>query len=157
MKRTFWFRLSSILTVFTLAFVLVSCDTEEDDDEDDDDNSDDDDQADDDDSNNNGYTDLSAAEAKQLIDDNPGLNIIDVSPYFDQGHIPGAVNLPIGDGTFDEEVPNLDSVEVYLVYCHGDSPAIEAAEKLVAAGFDMVYRLKGNYQAWVDAGYPVEY
>jgi len=44
----------------------------------------------------------------------------------------------------------------YLVYCHADGPSISAANKLVNAGFTMVYRLEGNYQTWVDAGYPIE-
>jgi rhodanese-related sulfurtransferase len=45
---------------------------------------------------------------------------------------------------------------MYLVYCHVDSVAIQGAQKLVDAGFIHVYRLEGNYAAWVDAGYPVE-
>ena len=44
----------------------------------------------------------------------------------------------------------------YLVYCHVDSVAIQGAQKLVDAGFMKVYRLAGNYKAWVDAGYPIE-
>ena len=43
----------------------------------------------------------------------------------------------------------------YLVYCHVDSASISGAQKLVDAGFDPVYRLEGNYQAWLDEGYPV--
>jgi 3-mercaptopyruvate sulfurtransferase SseA len=34
--------------------------------------------------------------------------------------------------------------------------AIAGAQKLVDSGFTNVYRLEGNYAAWVDAGYPVE-
>ncbi len=49
-----------------------------------------------------------------------------------------------------------DKDKMYLVYCHGDRPSIAAATKLKEAGFKHVYRLVGNYQAWVDAGYAVE-
>lgn len=66
------------------------------------------------------------------------------------------MNYQLGDGTFDEVYPTLDPELRYLVYCHGDTPAVTAAQALVDAGFESVYRLEGNYAAWVEAGYPVE-
>jgi rhodanese-related sulfurtransferase len=62
----------------------------------------------------------------------------------------------IGDGSLDNAIPTLDKNATYLVYCHVDSVAIQGAQKLVDAGFHNVYRLEGNYGAWVDAGYPIE-
>ena len=106
--------------------------------------------------NATGYVDLTPAEANQMIEDNPDLVIIDVSPYWAEGHIPGAVSYPLGDGSLDEAIPMLDKMGMYLVYCHGDGPSMEGAQKLVDAGFETVYRLAGNYSAWVDAGYDVE-
>lgn len=102
------------------------------------------------------YQDLSAQDAKVLIDNHENVVIIDVSTRYAEGHVPGAVNHPISDGTLDTAIPTLDKDKMYLVYCHGDQPAIAAATKLTEAGFQHVYRLKGNYQAWVDAGYAVE-
>ena len=103
-----------------------------------------------------GYTDVTAAEAKQLIDDNAGLVVIDVSPLWADGHLPGAVNHPVGDGSLDAAIPTLDPTAMYLVYCHADAPSILGAQKLVDAGFENVYRLEGNCSAWVGAGYAVE-
>ena len=102
------------------------------------------------------YIDLSPAEAKKLIDDNPDLIIIDVSPDYANGHLPGAVNYYLGGGALDKVIPTLDKNKSYLVYCHSDSVSIQGAKKLVSAGFQDVYRLEGNYQAWVAAGYPIE-
>lgn len=102
------------------------------------------------------YVDISPQQAQQLINENPDLVIIDVSNRYDQGHIPGALNYYVGDGSLDEAIPTLDKSKTYLVYCHVDSASIAGAEKLVEAGFSDVYRLEGNYSAWVDAGYPVE-
>ena len=102
------------------------------------------------------YIDVSAAEAKALIDENSDLVIIDVSPNYDQGHLPEAVNYYLGDGSLDAAIPTLDKDATYLVYCHVDSVAIQGAQKLIDAGFMNVYRLEGNYRAWVDAGYPIE-
>ena len=103
-----------------------------------------------------GYADLSAEEAKALIDSTPDLVILDVSPMYSKGHIPGAVNYYVGDGSLDAAIPMLDKSKTYLVYCHTDSASIAGATKLTEAGFEKVFRLKGNYSAWVDAGYPVE-
>lgn len=103
-----------------------------------------------------GYTDISPMEAKELIDSNPDMIIVDVSPNYDQWHLPGAVNYYVGDGSLDAAIPTLDPAATYLVYCHFDSAAIAGAEKLVDAGFENVYRLEGNYQGWINAGYEIE-
>jgi len=103
-----------------------------------------------------GYTDVSVKEAKELIDTKQELIIIDVSPIYDRGHLPGAINYYVGDGSLDEAIPSLDKNAEYLVYCHVDAAAILGATKLVEAGFTTVYRLEGNYAAWEKAGYPTE-
>jgi len=100
-----------------------------------------------------GYTDLTPAQAKDLIATEKELIIIDVSPYYANGHLPGAISIPLD--TLDGKIPTLDKTKTYLVYCHGDAPSISGAQKLVDAGFMKVYRLAGNYAAWVSAGYPV--
>ena len=102
------------------------------------------------------YVDVSPVQAKNLIETKSDLIIIDVSPHYDNGHLPGALNYYLGDGSLDRAIPNLDKNKPYLVYCHVDSVAIAGAEKLIAAGITEVYRLEGNYAAWVDAGYEIE-
>jgi rhodanese-related sulfurtransferase len=102
------------------------------------------------------YMDISAMDAKELIESMPEIIIIDVSPLYADGHLPGAINYPVGDGSLDEAIPMLDQNMTYLIYCHGDGPSIAGAQKLIDAGFMNVYRLEGNYSGWVDAGYSVE-
>ena len=104
----------------------------------------------------NTHTDVSPAEAKMMIDENPDLIVIDVSPAYDMGHLPGAVSYPVGDGSLDEAIPMLDKDATYLVYCHVESASRQGAQKLVDAGFMNVYRLAGEYDSWVEAGYPIE-
>ena len=101
-----------------------------------------------------GYVDLTPAEAKDLMETEKDLVIIDVSPYYGRGHLPGAISIPLS--MLDEKIPSLDRKKTYLVYCHADGPSISGARKLVSAGFPNVYRLAGNYAAWTAAGYPVE-
>ena len=102
------------------------------------------------------YMDITPQQAKALIDENPDLVVIDVSPAYANGHLPGAVNYPVGDGSLDNAIPMLDKNGKYLVYCHTQSASVLGAQKLTDAGFETVYRLKGEYKAWVDAGYPIE-
>ncbi|MFA9422801.1 MAG: rhodanese-like domain-containing protein [Sedimentibacter sp.] len=102
------------------------------------------------------YMDISVMDAKDLIAATPEIIIIDVSPAYADGHLPNAVNYYIGDGSLDNAIPMLDMSKTYLVYCHTDAASMEGAQKLVDAGFKMVYRLEGNYAAWIDAGLMVE-
>ncbi len=101
-----------------------------------------------------GYSDVSVSEAKKKIENMEAL-VVDVSPVWANGHIPGAVNMPLS--TIDSEIIYLSTENKYLVYCHSDSASIQGAETFVNNGLGPVYRLEGNYQAWTDAGYPVEY
>jgi len=104
----------------------------------------------------NTYNDVTPMEAAMLIELKPELIIVDVSPHYTDGHIPGAVNYYVGDGSLDQAIPSLNKNQEYLVYCHVDSAAILGAQKLIGAGFGRVYRLEGNYSGWVEAGYPIE-
>jgi rhodanese-related sulfurtransferase len=102
------------------------------------------------------FIDVGPRKAKELIDQNPELVIIDVSPNYAEGHLPGAVNYYLGDGSLEEEIPMLDKEKTYLVYCHVESVSIQGAQLLVDAGFENVYRLDGDYSAWVEAGYEID-
>ncbi len=98
---------------------------------------------------------LTPQEAKELLDKTTDVVIIDLSPrYYDNGHLPGAVNLP--KSTLPAAVSSLDKNATYLVYSHWTGAPLSAAELLKDAGIKNVYALKGNFGAWVDSGYPVE-
>ncbi|MDX9865187.1 MAG: rhodanese-like domain-containing protein [Anaerolineaceae bacterium] len=101
-----------------------------------------------------GYTEIDALAAQALMESTPNLVIIDVSPSYANGHLPGSINIPLSQ--LQGRLGELDPAQPHLVYCHGDSPAIAGAEMLVANGFSPVYRLLGNYAGWVAAGLPVE-
>lgn len=104
----------------------------------------------------NGHTDVNAIEAKELIDANPDLIILDVSPFYEEGHLPGATWANYGDGALGRMIPYFDPDATYLVYCHLDESSLKSVKKLKDAGFENVYRLRDHYTGWVDAGYSVE-
>ena len=100
------------------------------------------------------YTDVTAEFAKTMMDVDSRLVIVDVSPIYAQGHLPGSISVPLS--SIDTQIKMLDKSAHYLIYCHSDAASIQGADTFMNAGFNPVYRLEGNYQAWVDAGYPVE-
>lgn len=100
-----------------------------------------------------GYNDVTAQEARSIKHASEGrLVIIDISPDFEDGHLPMAIHIPLD--SLDEKIPDLEKSRPYLVYGRSDDTSISGATKLVNAGFSPVYRLKGNYESWVSAGYP---
>lgn len=101
-----------------------------------------------------GYIEVEPLEAQKLMEETPNLVIIDVSPSYDNGHLPGAVSIPLSE--LPSRLGELDPANPHLVYCHSDTASIRGAEILVENGFSPVYRLEGNYSGWVDAGLPVE-
>ena len=101
------------------------------------------------------YSDVGAEEALSLIEGS-GIIVIDVSPIYTSGHLPGAISLPLGDGSLDMAVSHFDPNADYLVYCHTDESSIAGSQTLVDAGFTQVKRLQGNYSGWAGAGYFTE-
>jgi len=98
---------------------------------------------------------LTPQEAKQLLDKTTDVVIIDLSPrFYGEGHLPGAVNYP--KDTLQDQISTWDRDATYVVYSHWTGAPLSAAELLKDAGFKNVYALKGNFGAWVDAGYPIE-
>jgi len=102
------------------------------------------------------YKEVFPLEAKDLIDNNPDLVIIDVSAKYRVGHLPNAISYNLNDGTLDAEIDNLDKQKKYLVYSRSDVEGKKAAQKLSDAGFKEVYMLKGSYGLWIEQGYDFE-
>ncbi len=101
----------------------------------------------------NSYKDVNAYQARNLMRLYPNLKIIDISGTYNMGHIPGSINLFIGDGSLDKALAELNKSDRYLIYYHADKTSKEAATKFLKAGFKRIYRLNGNYSSWVEAGF----
>jgi rhodanese-related sulfurtransferase len=76
------------------------------------------------------------------------------------GHIPGAVNLPLGDlkgrlKALGPEIADLTDQDVFVV-CRTDNRSLSAAGTLHKAGFRKIFVIKGGMTRWNRAGYPVE-
>ncbi|MBD2460927.1 rhodanese-like domain-containing protein [Oscillatoria sp. FACHB-1407] len=87
----------------------------------------------------------------------PALTIIDVRDRvaFNQGHIMGAVSMPI------DKVAELAQASIQTkrdIYVYGDTDAVtaQAASELRNAGFINVAELEGGLVAWKEIGGPTE-
>lgn len=91
------------------------------------------------------YRKITAAEAKARIESGDPVLIVDVRTpeEFEAGHIPGAINVPNED-ILDEmpgELP--DKGAEILVYCRSGRRSNDAAHKLLAMGYTLVYDFGG--------------
>lgn len=76
---------------------------------------------------------------------------------FHKGHLPEAINVPQGvldKGLGAQLEKNKD--RPIIVYCGSGMQSGKAAATLKKQGYTNVYQLKGGFQAWQSAGYPVE-
>jgi rhodanese-related sulfurtransferase len=92
---------------------------------------------------------------------NKKILIVDAMPsyFYDQEHIPGAVNLPLAifDFIYDMKLGKIDKSQEIVVCGRSISKHYdeEVAEKLVARGFKQVKILNGGLSAWKHYNYPV--
>lgn len=84
------------------------------------------------------------------------LEIVDVrnASEFEAGHLPGAVNHPLG--RLAERLGDLPRDRTLAVHCQSGARAIVAISLLRARGFDDVVHIAGDYAGWTAAGRPVE-
>ena len=94
----------------------------------------------------NMYIQITASEAKKMMDEREELLILDVREQseYNEGHIPGAVLLPVG--TISEEtasavIENKDTV--VLVYCRSGNRSKTAAQALADLGYTQIYEFGG--------------
>jgi rhodanese-related sulfurtransferase len=99
---------------------------------------------------------VTAGELMKLIDSGAPPAILDVRtlPEFEQGHVPGASNLPFQRlSSCISELPCDRSAPV-VVYCGHGPRAWIAGRALRRLGFTDVRYLRGHMAAWRRAGLP---
>lgn len=100
------------------------------------------------------YNEVTPAEAKNIIENNSSLIIIDASDDYINGHLPGAINVPIAE--IEAKILQLDKNKTYLIYARQSAYAVAVASRLAESGFENVYHLDGDFSAWLSAGFKIE-
>lgn len=101
------------------------------------------------------HQEISAQDLAAMLDAGTAI-VVDVREpdEFAAGHVPGAVNLPLSAFTPDA-VPALDGRQVVL-NCLGGKRSGMALDKCAAAQAAIDTHLAGGFNAWAEAGLPVE-
>ena len=84
-----------------------------------------------------------------------GAALVDVRApaEYAEGHIPGAVNVPMGQ--LSARLGELDRGRPVLVVCASGNRSGAMTDVLTAAGYDAA-NVVGGTRAWVESGRPVE-
>jgi phage shock protein E len=103
-------------------------------------------------------TQVTVAEAKQIIARMPDLTVLDVRTpeEFMAGHLPGAVLLPVSDVDQDAVTLVKDHNAPVLVYCKAGKRSAIAVASLKAQGYTRLWDMTGGIVAWEAAGELVE-
>jgi len=82
------------------------------------------------------------------LDQKKGMVLLDVrtDKEFQQGHIPGAVHVPLAD--IGDKIKKLKKDKELVVYCQSGNRSIWAIKRLMGMGYTNLYNLKGGYSAW---------
>ena len=100
------------------------------------------------------YVNITAEDAKQIMDTEEGYIILDVRTQeeYDQGHIPGAIVISHEEITEKAEEVLTDKGQLILVYCRSGRRSKLAAEALVELGYTNIKEFGGI----IDWPYEVE-
>ena len=100
------------------------------------------------------YVNITAEEAKQIMDKEEGFIILDVRTQeeYDQGHIPGAIVISHEEIAEKAEKVLTDKNQMILVYCRSGRRSKIAAEALVELGYTNIKEFGGI----IDWPYEVE-
>jgi rhodanese-related sulfurtransferase len=82
------------------------------------------------------------------LDGKKGAVLLDVrtNKEYTQGHIPGAVHIPLTE--IGEKVRKLKKDKDIVVFCQNGNRSIWAIKRLMSMGYKNLYNLKGGYRAW---------
>ncbi len=91
------------------------------------------------------YVNITAAEAKEIMDSQEGYIILDTRTQeeYDEGHIPGAILIPHDEILVKAEGMLADKDQLILVYCRSGRRSKLAAEDLVKLGYANVKEFGG--------------
>jgi len=91
------------------------------------------------------YVNITAEEAKQIMDNEEGYIILDVRTQeeYDEGHIPGATQISHEEIAEKAEDVLTDKNQMILVYCRSGRRSKIAAEALVELGYTNIKEFGG--------------
>ncbi len=95
-------------------------------------------------------SDVTVAQAQQMIDSDKNLVIIDVRTpeEYEAGHIPNAINIDFYSNDFQNLINDLDKDKKYLVYCRSGRRSANTLKMMKEMGFKNTYNMLGGMLKW---------
>lgn len=109
-------------------------------------------------SDTNGVRHVSAAEAAEILQNYPSVQILDVRTglEFNRGHISNAKNINYFSPRFKNQLDELDKNITWLVHCRTGVRSGKSLEIMQSLGFKAIVHLDGGTRAWTQAGQPLQ-
>lgn len=99
---------------------------------------------------------ITTEQLHEKIDAGEEFTLIEVlmPKVYEEGHLPGAINIPYRRVAHDAG-ERLDKGDEVVVYCHDENCTASsiAAKKLESSGFQKVLHYRGGKAAWREAGH----
>ncbi len=99
---------------------------------------------------------ITPKDAQKLI--KQGALVVDVRTpaEFNEGHIPLAQNISIGDFAFEEKIQALDKDATYVINCQSGGRSSRATAFMRESGFKNAFNLEGGIMGWMREGMTTE-
>ena len=99
---------------------------------------------------------VGVADFAKIVAD-PGVTIVDVrtSEEFAEGHIEGAINIPVEYPDYIDQVSQLDPNGTYAVYCRSGNRSQPAVAGMASVGINGIYELESGTVGWAAEGQPL--
>ncbi len=91
-------------------------------------------------------------EVQKLIDEKTTIIDVRTAGEYQEGYLPGAVNIDWNQNNFMTKIKNYDANQPIVLYCRSGNRSGAAANKLHQIGFTKIYSLTGGLNAWQEAG-----
>ena len=91
-----------------------------------------------------------ATEVNPWLREHPETQVLDVRSEgeYKEGALPGAVNISIGDESFDAKLASFDKDKPVLVYCAGGYRSRKAVARLKELDFKNIQHIHRGYLSW---------
>ena len=101
---------------------------------------------------------IDVATAKVLHDEGAAFIDLRNKHWYNQGHIPGAINIPIAGFNDDRLARHVAQDQAVVFYCYGISCEYsnKASNQALIWGYQNVSYFMKGYPGWLNADYPVE-
>lgn len=101
---------------------------------------------------------ISVDEAAKLLKTDTNIVVLDVRTpgEFESGHIKGATNINLNDKDFKKRVAALDKSKTYIIHCAAGGRSTKACEQIKGMKFKNMLHMNEGFNAWKEAGKPVE-